>query len=324
MKFLMLLTLLMVTLAGPASAGDIYVPDNSPSSGSGTNSWPFKTYSDWRYQMLIPAKLLGGHPTQIVDMGIAPSTGAAFTASTFQVRFAHTLATSLSMTFATNLVNPTTMYDGPIAFTATTNQWSPIGLTGAFNYDGSSSLVVEVRYKSGSKNVRVWTSTQLERAYTHSGNSNDPYNATTAITPVPGPFMGMKVHLKTRDSLLIASGTGKLGTAIDFILKSPADPGLPYQVGTSLGKGPTPIGTRQLGLSLDDLLVVSVGGLLPPVFRSYNGFLDSKGEGTAKLNIINYPLLVGTRLYTAYMTLKGSAPHGIKSISSTFDFVILQ
>jgi len=121
---------------------------------------------------------------------------------------------------------------------------------------------------------------------------------------------------------LTGSGTGKPGTAIDFTLLSVNDAGLPYQMGSSLGNGPIPIGTRKLGLSPDALLVLSVGGLLPSVFQNYVGLLDKTGAGKAKLDIPNIPALKGVRIYTAFVTLKASAPSGVSNVSNTFLFTI--
>jgi len=126
------------------------------------------------------------------------------------------------------------------------------------------------------------------------------------------------------DTQIIGSGTGRIGTALTLFLLSPPDGGLPYQVGTSLGNGPTPIGNRQIGLSLDDLLVVSVGGLLPTIFQNYAGALDASGQGTAKMIIPNSAPLVGIRLHSAFVTLKNGAPFNIESISDTFTFTVIK
>jgi len=316
---------LAALLAIPAAAGELYIPSNTPSSGGGPNSWPFSTYSAWRYHLLIPAKMLGGQPFRLKEVSVAfASTASGWSASKFQLNMAHTLQTTLNMTFAANLGgSPTALIDGPITFNAVANTWSPLGITNGFNYDGVSSLVLEVRYiRNTTAGATVWTDTSLCRCYTHMGNSNDPYNATTAITPTPGALMGMKIRLTTVDTQIFGSGTGRIGSVLSLYLLSPPDVGLTYQVGTSLGAGPTPIGTRQIGLSLDDLLVVSVGGFLPGVFQNYSGIMDAKGQGTAKLAIPNIAGLVGIRLHSAFVTLKSGMPFNIQAISNTFTFTI--
>jgi hypothetical protein len=123
-------------------------------------------------------------------------------------------------------------------------------------------------------------------------------------------------------AVLTGSGTGKPGTSIDFTLTAVTDAGLPYQLGSALGNGPIPIDTRVLGLSVDNLLVLSTGGMLPSVFQDYVGFLDKSGAAKAKLNIPNFPGLTGMRIYTAFLTMKGSAPSNVANISNTFLFSI--
>ena len=326
MKTSIVAVALAALLAGTAAAGEIYIPDNNPASGSaGSNSWPFNTYSAWRYHLLIPAQMLGGKPFRVKEVSVAFSgSKSGWSASQFQLRMAHTLQTTLSMTFATNLASgAVALIDGPITFNAVASTWTPLGITNGFNYDGKSGLVLEVRYiRNTTSGVTVWTDNRMCRCYTHTGNSNDPYNATTAITPTPGALMGMKVRLTTVDTQIFGSGTGRIGTTLTLVLLSPPDGGLPYQVGTSLGNGPTPIGNRQIGLSLDDLLVVSVGGFLPAIFQSYAGNLDASGQGTAKMVVPNNAGLVGIRLHSAFVTLKNGAPFHIESISDTFTFTV--
>jgi len=121
---------------------------------------------------------------------------------------------------------------------------------------------------------------------------------------------------------IVGSGSGKPGTSIAFTLFSPSDGGLPYQMGSSFGNGPIPIDTRVLGLSADSLLVLSVSGTLPLVFQNYAGVLDGQGNGAGQLNIPNFPPLVGLRIYTAFLTLKATAPSGISNISNSFLFTI--
>jgi hypothetical protein len=121
---------------------------------------------------------------------------------------------------------------------------------------------------------------------------------------------------------LIGSGSGQRGTPIVFSLAAAADAGLPYQMGSSLGSGPIPLGNRQIGLSPDDLLVVSVGGFLPMIFQGYAGVLDAKGQASAQLNIPNIAALKGVRIHTAFVTLKATAPFGVSNISNTFLFTV--
>ena len=107
-----------------------------------------------------------------------------------------------------------------------------------------------------------------------------------------------------------------------LVLTAANDANRPYQVGSSLGTGPIPIDNRQLDLSPDDLLVVSVSGLWSWIFSGYQGLLDGQGQGGAAINIPNLAALVGVRLHTAFLTIDPTAPSGIRSISNTFSFSV--
>ncbi|MBN2193422.1 MAG: SBBP repeat-containing protein [Polyangiaceae bacterium] len=122
--------------------------------------------------------------------------------------------------------------------------------------------------------------------------------------------------------LLVASGRPGIGAKVNLELTASDSTGLTYLVGSSLGTGPIPIDQRQIELSPDNLLVASVGGYLPSVFRGYMGVIAATGTATATIQIPNAPALVGVRIYSAFVTLKPSAPSGVQSISNTVDFTI--
>jgi hypothetical protein len=123
-------------------------------------------------------------------------------------------------------------------------------------------------------------------------------------------------------TLLQASGPPRPGGTEILTLTATQDAGLSFQLGSSLGTGPIPIDTRQIDLSPDGLLAVSVGGWWPPVFQGYQGIIDPNGQAQAAIHIPNFPALIGLRLHTAFVTLDPQAPSGIKSISNTFSFTI--
>ena len=126
-------------------------------------------------------------------------------------------------------------------------------------------------------------------------------------------------------TMLTGSGTGKIGTTVNLFLDAGVgDAGLPYQLGSSFGSGPIPIDTRLLGLSVDDLLVISVNGWVPAIFQNFSGVLDASGKATAAINIPNFAALDQLRIYTAFVTIKVGAPSNIQTISNTFVFTCLQ
>ena len=123
-------------------------------------------------------------------------------------------------------------------------------------------------------------------------------------------------------SPLTLSGSPTPGGTVTLALAVAADAGLPYQIGSSLGAGPTPVGNRSINLTVDDLLVVSVSGLLPAVFADYAGRLDPSGKATASIRLPPFPALKGLRIHSAFVTLDAAMPSGIRTISATAIFSI--
>lgn len=114
-----------------------------------------------------------------------------------------------------------------------------------------------------------------------------------------------------------SGGSAKNGGTLDLLLNAVGAANKSYFTGTSFGKGPIPLDTRSIDLSLDTLLVISTSGVLPVVFSAYNGILPNSGSATAKLNIPASPALVGLKIHTAFVTLDPAAPSGVLTISNT-------
>jgi hypothetical protein len=319
MRSLLCFVCVSLLLAAPlVTAGEIGVPDNDPTSGAACNAIPFSASfmgGGACYQALVPASMLGGKPAVFMDLSFAACTSnpANFVATNFDVTIAHTTLTKLSSTFATNLSkDATVVYSGPVTFVGVYQKWAPLGLTKTFQYNGTDNVVVEIRYKGATGGFSCYRSSTIERGYT---TGSSAYTATTASST--GGMAALKMQFKTPDTQLTLSGSPNPGGKITLDLLAPADPSLPYQLGSSLGKGPIAIGSRQLELSPDDLLVITVNGLLPTIFAGYTGQLDGSGKAQAVINIPNDKGLVGLRVYTAFLTLDKAAPFGIKTISST-------
>jgi len=117
---------------------------------------------------------------------------------------------------------------------------------------------------------------------------------------------------------LRGSGAVRPGSTVSWTLTDSEGHGRAYQLGTSLGTGPIPIDTRQLDLSPDSLLLVTVNDYWPWIFSGYRGVMDAKGRAGAAVHIPNLPALAGLRLHSAFVTLDPGAPSGIRSISNTF------
>ena len=322
---LCIVILALVSLSAPA--GDIYVPDNNAASGS-CNNYPFNpTHGEWRYQCCVPTTLLGGKPVTITEIGFAPCHSVTFTAQILEIRMSHsTWAGAPSSLYASNLPNPTVVIPaGPLTWNRIKDTWCSLKLTTPFHYNGVDHLTIEVRYQGGAlqggtsstDHQQATSSLQYYRVYSKGSGS---FAATMAQSV--DPIGALKLKLTCLDVQIVGSGLPAIGSSVSLLLQSPADGGLPYQVGTSLGTGPIPLGTRSLGLSLDKLLEVSVGGWLPAIFQNYAGYLDAKGGATAAMAIPQATGLIGIRLHSAFLTIKAGEPFGIKTVSPTFSFTI--
>jgi hypothetical protein len=317
--------LVLATLAVAAvdAQNYAYVPDNNLSSG-GSNSYPFRsTPTSWRYQMLHLAKYLPGKPVRITEMALAASTTSppVFQASDFQIRMAHTTATTLSLTFAQNFgTPPVTVLNGAFKYQSTYLQWVDLGLQQGFLYDGTSNLVVEIRYRG---RTSAGPSFRSDPAMHRTWNTTDadPYAATIATKGTTS--YGLKTRFTYDSITLTLSGSPQPGGTVNLDMASPGDAGKPYQLASSLGTGPIPLGSRQIGLTPDNLMVITTGGLLPGVFVNFAGLLDAQGNARAQIQIPNLPALKGVRIYNAFVTLDPAAPFGISQISSTVTLSIL-
>ncbi len=326
MKILMSMTILAV-LPFTAASGDIFVPN--PPTSFGCNNYPFNPYShgEWRYQLVIPAAMMGGNPARITMVSFRPCNSVTFKAMKFEMTMSHTTMSIMpSPTYAVNLPNPLVVLPaGPITWVRTKDTWSTLTLANPFQYNGVDCLTIEVRYQGGSlqgntSSTDHQTITPSLAYYRVYGQGPGAYSSPTAQSFDPlGPLL---VRLTYPDATITGSGSPRPGATVILALSSPADAGLSYQAGTSLGTGPVPIGKRRLHLSLDDLLLITIQGHLPMIFKGYTGFLDSSGKGSAGIAIPGNSALVGVRLHSAFLSLKAGEPYNVKSISNTYSFTI--
>ena len=124
-------------------------------------------------------------------------------------------------------------------------------------------------------------------------------------------------------TLLQGSGKPRPGGTVSLTPSPPPTPrGSSTRPASSLDTGPIKIDARKLNLSPDDLLIVSTGNLWPWIFSGYQGVIDGKGQASAQISIPNIPILIGTRIHTAFVTLDPASPSSIRSISNTETFTI--
>ncbi len=123
--------------------------------------------------------------------------------------------------------------------------------------------------------------------------------------------------------LLALTGTGQIGTTVNLILCAPNDGNLPYQLASAFSDTPPiPIDTRQIKLTYDGLLLLTVSNLAPSIFQNYVGILSNTGQAAAAINIPSINAIVGLPIHTAFVTIKIGEPSNIKSISNTVMFNI--
>lgn len=114
----------------------------------------------------------------------------------------------------------------------------------------------------------------------------------------------------------------KPGGTVNLTCEAGLDAGMPYVLALSLGAGPIQIGTRQINLSADALLLTTIGNLAPGLLVNGQGTLNGDGLATAQFNVPNLPILVGAKVHAGFVTLDVNAPDGISSISETFVMTI--
>lgn len=204
-------------------------------------------------------------------------------------------------------------------YQAAYQKWVDLGCTSGFTYDGTSHLIVELRYRGRTSAGTSMRSDPILPRVWAKATTGDNYVATSGTATTS---YGLKTRLTYIKTTLTLSGSPSPGGTVDLDLLAPPDAGKPYQVASSLGNGPIPIGSRQINLTLDDLLVITVNGYLPSVFLNYSGLLDASGKAKAQIKILNDSRLKGIRIYSAFVTLDAGAPNGISLISNTADFTI--
>lgn len=313
----------VLILAAASWSDEIYVLDNQPSVGT-CNGIPFyASPPELRYQMHIAATHLPARGCTITAVSSAPCSTSVFSATTFEMRMSHTTLAQPSGTFATNLPNPIAVLPaGPLVWQRTKDQWSSLTFVTPFVYNGVDNLTLEIRFRGAAgapsfDHVAAYTASGLFRLYALGTGS---YNqAPIGLVDI---FHPLKLRLTCPTQHVQGSGSSSIGRTISLSLTMSSDPGLPYQVGTSLGTGPVTIGNRQLHLSIDPLLVLTVTNKLPMVFRNYSGYLDGSGKAAASIAIPNVSALIGLRLHTAFVTIKSGVPLNVNSISNTFTFTV--
>lgn len=151
MQKLPFLATLLVATAALSAQNCIYVPDNV--AGGSCNVIPFgdssgsATWTNQKYQTLVPASYFGGNPYVIRELGFASCGTGTRAFSSLKITLDHFSGGTLSTTFASNLTaNAVTVLDvKDYGWNNVGSTWNPIGLQKPFVYiPALGNLVIEI------------------------------------------------------------------------------------------------------------------------------------------------------------------------------------
>lgn len=190
----------------------VFLPSDTPAAGTpdfrplGNGNPLDPTYSDMRYQIQLPASVLGNQPFDIQELYVAPAGSHQRTFTTIRVRFGHNPnPMGAQMVFNTTGFTASPIQYFEFQFDSTANEWLPLGMSHPFTYNpalGSLNLEFLVRdagvQPGGTGSVGLRTDPSIPFVWT----SGQGYNGTL----VPGG--GIKVRLCTDAHGTIEYGVG--------------------------------------------------------------------------------------------------------------------
>lgn len=213
----MLAALLSATLAmAPACQSCIAIPTNTPNLGApsqvpfGNNNPSDPIFSDTRYQVLVPASLLGNQTLHICDLQVAPAGTRLRQFHELTVTLAHNPTGQLGNPMSQNLVGASqtaSTHDWLLPTTA--NNWTPLGLGFDFTYTpANGDLVIEFRVRgagalTGSGTAGLRTDQALPYGWTAGGGESGSFFSGG----------GIKVRLCTDTFSLLELGGGCPGSS---------------------------------------------------------------------------------------------------------------
>jgi len=133
------------------------VPSDTPNLGPpsqvpfGNNNPSDPIFSDTRYQVLVPAALLGNQALHICDLQVAPAGSRLRQFEELTVTLAHNSPGQLANPMSQNLQGPSqTVGTHEWLLPTTANAWAPLGLGFDFDFDpAQGDLVIEFRVRGG-------------------------------------------------------------------------------------------------------------------------------------------------------------------------------
>ncbi len=296
--------LICICTAGAVLPAQVYVPSNTPATGTCNAAHTGKSES--RYQEIIDATYLPQAPFKVLDVSFAPCASVNPVYSQYQVRMTHTTLVNFAgnQNFDNNLGRcPAVLHSGPLSWTATANTWSPLGCTGnAFGYDGQGrNILVEFRHiQSSGSTTSHHRDGVSPRLYTSDAGA---YSSTTGVTV---SIAGAKLELIIdRTCVLYAPDTAQIGQS-HAITADAMPAGENCQIAASLGASTAiNLGPCSVWLVPDGVFVYSatVGA---PIFNGYQAITPASGKVIGKFSPPNIPALVGVCVYHAAVSVGSS------------------
>jgi len=122
---------------------------------------------------------------------------------------------------------------------------------------------------------------------------------------------------------ILATGHPKLATPFGITFDAPVDGGKTYVAAVSLGAGPIPLAPHNpLMVSPDMLFFLTLQNLIPSIFGGLQGTLNGSGRANGSILIPDISALVGLPFHMAFVTVDGTKPLGIRTVSSGREFKI--
>lgn len=148
----MLRALFVCTVFAAATTGQqlnqVSYPQDSTQNNSGHlvpfGVWPGGTYGDGHSQILIPAAFLPGPGAVIPAIEVQCQNNATLNYLILNITVSPTMATSLSTTFASNLIAPQPVLTATNLSVTYNGGWTAIPFQIPYVHDGVSSLVIDV------------------------------------------------------------------------------------------------------------------------------------------------------------------------------------
>jgi len=195
------------TVTGFTGSAALTVSAPARNIGTGTYSFSylFESATQQRNQCLYLASELGpaGKITSLAFNASPYSTG---TISTFTIRMKPTTLSAYGSSPIWESTGWTTVYQGSLPITKTGAGWITIPLTTAFDYDGTSNLLVDFSHNGTGVFGTVYCSYGSSyRTISWSGSSTDPLT-WSGTTPAPGPSNAVP-NLRLRTETIPASPT---------------------------------------------------------------------------------------------------------------------